>query len=363
MNSNSYCVIMAGGIGRRFWPISTKKYPKQFCDIMNVGKSFLQQTYERALQLFEPQNIFIVTGTAYEAITREQIPGIPLENILKEPFGKNTAPCIAYAAYKIAGINPDATMVVVPSDHFIYNDDIYNANILQGISFVEQSKGLLTIGIKPTRPETGYGYIQVKKGKLSKNILKVKTFTEKPDIEIAKIFLKSGDFLWNAGIFIWKVKEIINEFKNHLEDIWILFEKDYKNKENPDSPENIEHIYSQCTSISIDFGVMERSSEVYVVNGEFGWSDVGTWHAFHEISQKDENRNVFESSHILLLDSKECIINVPSQRKVVIQGLNNYIVAEKEDVLMICNREHEDNIRHFEDMLKQHEKNPGLKTP
>ena len=352
MNKNSYCVIMAGGLGRRFWPVSTKACPKQFCDILNTGKSFLRQTFERANQIFASQNIFIVTGAAYEDLTKQQIPEIPTENILKEPFGKNTAPCIAYAAYKIAQINPHANMVVVPSDHFITNDAIYLENIQKGITFVEQSGGLLTIGIKPTRPETGYGYIQIKKNDGSEFISKVKTFTEKPDKELARIFLESGDFLWNAGIFIWRVEDIIQEFKTYLEDIYLLFEQEYKSATEPDSPETIAHIYSQCRNISIDFGIMEKSTKVYVMKGEFGWSDVGTWHSFHEISPKDENNNVSNSKHARLIDTKECIINVPQNKKVIIEGIENCIIAENNDILMICHRDHEDNIRHFDDMLK-----------
>lgn len=352
MNKNSYCVIMAGGLGKRFWPVSTRACPKQFCDILNVGKSFLRQTFERANQIFDTQNIFIVTGTAYEELTKQQIPEIPSENILKEPFGKNTAPCVAYAAYRIARVNPHTSMVVVPSDHFITNDAVYLDNIQKGISFVEQFGGLLTIGINPTRPETGYGYIQIKKNKFSEFISKVKTFTEKPDKELAKVFLESGDFLWNAGIFIWKVEDIIEEFKTYLEDMYLLFEQEYKNVENPDSPENIAHIYGQCRNISIDFGIMEKSAKVYVMKGEFGWSDVGTWHSFHEISPKDENNNVSNSEQVRLIETKECIINVPQDKKVIIEGIENCIIAENNDILMICHRDHEDNIRHFDDMLK-----------
>lgn len=352
MNKNSYCVIMAGGLGKRFWPVSTKSCPKQFCDILNVGKSFLRQTFERAIQIFDSKNIFIITGVAYEDLTKEQIPEIPSENILKEPFGKNTAPCIAYAAYRIARITPQASMVVVPSDHFISNDTVYIDNIQKGISFIEQFGGLLTIGIKPTRPETGYGYIQIKKNKISEFISKVKTFTEKPDKELANVFLESGEFVWNAGIFIWKVEDIIQEFKNYLEDIYLLFEQEYKNAPDPDSQENITHIYSQCCNISIDFGIMEKSSNVYVMKGEFGWSDVGTWHSFHEISPKDEYNNVCNSEQVRLIDTKECIINVPQDKKVIIEGIENCIIAENNDILMICNRDHEDSIRHFDDMLK-----------
>lgn len=352
MNKNSYCVIMAGGFGKRFWPVSTKTCPKQFCDILNVGKSFLRQTFERACQLFDVENILVVTNTIYDELTQQQLPELPRENILKEPFGKNTAPCIAYAAYRIARENEEASMVVVPSDHFISNDAVYADNVRKGIDFVERFGGLLTIGIKPTRPETGYGYIQMKQNNISEFISKVKTFTEKPNRELAQVFLDSGDFLWNAGIFIWKVKDIIEEFRVHLEDLYIIFEQEYKGAKYPDSVENITHIYSECPSISIDFGVMEKSSSVYVLKGEFGWSDVGTWHSFHEISPKDENDNVVNSKNIVLLDAHGCIVNMPKEKKVIIEGISNCIVAENNDILMICQREHEDNIRHYDDLLK-----------
>ena len=250
MNKNSYCVIMAGGFGKRFWPVSTKTCPKQFCDILNVGKSFLRQTFERACQLFDVENILVVTNTIYDELTQQQLPELPRENILKEPFGKNTAPCIAYAAYRIARENEEASMVVVPSDHFISNDAVYADNIRKGIDFVERFGGLLTIGIKPTRPETGYGYIQMKQNNISEFISKVKTFTEKPNRELAQVFLDSGDFLWNAGIFIWKVKDIIEEFRVHLEDLYIIFEQEYKGAKYPDSVENITGAIRNCESLT-----------------------------------------------------------------------------------------------------------------
>lgn len=352
MNKNSYCVIMAGGFGKRFWPISTKACPKQFCDILNVGKSFLRQTFERACQVFDVDNILVVTNAAYDELTRQQLPELPTENILKEPFGKNTAPCIAYAAYRIARENMNANMTVVPSDHFICNDAVYADNIQEGIRFVEEHGGLLTIGIKPTRPETGYGYIQVKQKDSSELISKVKTFTEKPDKELAQVFLNSGDFLWNAGIFIWKVEDIIKEMKTHLEDLYLIFEQEYKGAKYPDSVENITHIYSACPSISIDFGIMEKSDRVFVLKGGFGWSDVGTWHSFHEISPKDENANVINSPQVTLINTKDCIINVPKGKQVIIDGLSNCIVAENNNILMICQREHEDDIRHYDDILR-----------
>ncbi len=243
-------------------------------------------------------------------------------------------------------------MVVVPSDHFITNDAVYLDNIQKGISFVEQFGGLLTIGINPTRPETGYGYIQIKKNKFSEFISKVKTFTEKPDKELAKVFLESGDFLWNAGIFIWKVEDIIEEFKTYLEDMYLLFEQEYKNGRTRILPK----ISLTSTDNAVIFpstSVSWRSPrKVYVMKGEFGWSDVGTWHSFHEISPKDENNNVSNSEQVRLIETKECIINVPQDKKVIIEGVENCIIAENNDILMICHRDHEDNIRHFDDMLK-----------
>ena len=352
MNKNSYCVIMAGGQGKRFWPVSTKARPKQFCDILNVGKSFLRQTFERACQTFHVENILVVTSSAYEELTRQQLPELPPANILKEPFGKNTAPCIAYAAFHIERMNPEADMTVVPSDHFICNDAVYADNIRRGIAFVEQYGGLLTIGIKPTRPETGYGYIQVKQNNISEFITKVKTFTEKPNKDLARVFMESGDFLWNAGIFIWKTRDIIHEIQTHLEELYSIFAQEYRGTKYPDSVENITHIYSQCPAISIDFGVMEKSENVYVMKGEFGWSDVGTWHSFHDISPKDEHDNVVNSQNIILMDSQGCIVNVPKDKKVIIDGLSDCIVAENNDILMICRKDHEDNIRHFDDMLR-----------
>lgn len=351
-SKDNYCVIMGGGIGSRFWPFSRKTMPKQFLDFFGTGRSLLQQTFDRFNKIIPTENILIVTNAIYADLVKEQLPELDPKQILLEPARRNTAPCIAWASYHIRALNPNANIVVAPSDHLILKEGEFLAAIEKGLDFVSKSDKLLTLGIKPNRPETGYGYIQIKKNKFSEFISKVKTFTEKPDKELAKVFLESGDFLWNAGIFIWKVEDIIEEFKTYLEDIYLLFEQEYKNVENPDSQENITHIYSQCRNISIDFGIMEKSAKVYVMKGEFGWSDVGTWHSFHEISPKDENNNVSNSEQVRLIDTKECIINVPQDKKVIIEGIENCIIAENNDVLMICHRDHEDNIRHFDDMLK-----------
>ena len=351
MNQNSYCVIMAGGLGNRFWPVSNSHCPKQFCDILDTGKSFIRQTYERVSEIFPIDHIYIITGSQYEDITHQQIPELPLENILKEPLARNTATCIAYSSYKIEGISPDATIVTIPSDHFITNDYAYLKDIKSGIDFVHQNGGLLTIGITPSRVETEYGYIQVKSREDKCKICPVKTFTEKPGIELATTFFESGDFLWNAGIFIWRLQDIIKEFRTHMYDLHMLFNTDSK-LNTPEEQVFIDDIYGQCTNTSIDVGIMEHSSNVYVLKGEFGWSDVGTWHAFHALSNKDENNNVSNTTDVIFQDSQNCILNIPSSRKAFIQGVNNLIIAEKDSYLMICNRDYENKIKHFEKQLK-----------
>jgi len=347
MNPNSYCLIMAGGIGNRFWPVSNRRCPKQFSDILHCGKSFIRQTYERISQIFPNHRIFIITGEEYGDITKKQIPEIPDENILKEPYVRNTATCIAYAAYKINGLNPDAYMVTLPSDHYICNDAAYLQNIREGVEFVEKQGGLLTIGIKPTRAETEYGYIQVKSKDNTRKISEVKTFTEKPNAELARMFFDSDEFLWNAGIFFWSVKDIIGEFKAYMYDLHALFDTDCK-LNTPAEANFIKSVYGQCHNISIDVGIMEKSQHVYVLKGDFGWSDVGTWHAFHALRPKDEAGNVSNSDKVVLNDAHNCIVNVPPRKNVIVQGVDDLIIAEKDNYLMICHRKDEEKIKRFE---------------
>lgn len=351
MNPNSYCVIMAGGIGNRFWPVSNQHCPKQFSDILHTGKSFIRQTYERIAQLFPNHRIFIVTGAEYEEITKKQLPEIPDENILKEPYGRNTATCIAYAAYKIRLLNPDACMVTLPSDHFISNEAAYLQDLKEGMEFVEKQGGLLTIGITPTRAETEYGYIQVKSKDKAQKISAVKTFTEKPNAELAQMFYDSDEFLWNAGIFIWNVKDIIQEFQAYMFDLHALFTTDCK-LNTPGESKFIQSVYGQCHNTSIDVGIMEKSQQVYVLKGNFGWSDVGTWHAFHALCEKDENNNVSNSEKVILNNTHDCIINVPPRKNVIVQGVDNLIIAEKDHYLMICHRKDEEKIKRFEKLFR-----------
>lgn len=350
MNNNSFCVIMAGGLGKRFWPVSNSQCPKQFSDILNTGKSFIRQTYERMSRLFSDENIFVITRKEFTDITHEQLPELPLSNILKEPIGRNTGTCIAYAAYKIAGIDPEASMVVVPSDHFVTNDFAYIEDIGDGIDFIKQKGGLLTIGIDPTRADTEYGYIQVKAKSTSEKISEVKTFTEKPDTELAETFLQSGDFLWNAGIFIWKVKDIIKEFKAHIYDLHILFTTDSR-LNTPEEQDFIDRIYGQCPNQSIDVGIMEKSSNVYVLKGDFGWSDVGTWHAFQALNKTDEHNNTSNFDNVVFMDSNNCIVNIPEGKQAIIQGVGDLIIAEQGDLLMVCHQKDEEKIKHFEKIL------------
>lgn len=351
MNLNSYCVIMAGGIGNRFWPVSNQHCPKQFSDILHTGKSFIRQTYERISQIFPNDHIFVITGEEYGKITRKELPEVPECNILKEPYVRNTATCIAYAAYKIKGISPDSYMVTIPSDHFITNDQAYLNNIKEGIAFTETNGGLLTVGIAPSRAETEYGYIQVKTKDKNKKIVAVKTFTEKPNAELAQMFYDSDEFLWNAGIFIWKVQDIISEFKTYMYDLHSLFSTDCK-LNTPAEATFVKNVYGQCHNISIDVGIMEKSSHVYVLKGDFGWSDVGTWHAFHALCEKDENNNVTNSSKVIFQDSTNCIVNVPPRKSVIIQGANDLIIAEKDNYLMICHRKDEGKIKRFEKQFR-----------
>ena len=350
MNNNYYCIIMAGGVGSRFWPLSSEKYPKQFIDILGTGKTLLQETYERFLPLCSKEKIYVVTNQDYEEIVTEQLPDIEPGQVLTEPLRKNTAPCIAYATYKIKAVDPDATLIVAPSDHLILKEETFINTIKTGVQFAENTDSLLTLGIRPNRPETNYGYIQINNDvsfKDNKNLKKVKTFTEKPNYDLARVFYESGEFYWNSGIFIWTVHSILEAFDNHLSDVNALFKKGlaFYNTEKED--DFIEKTYPECKNISIDYGIMEKASNVYVLCSEFGWSDLGTWDALYEQFNKDKSGNALLSKNVLVYDSKNCIINVADEKLAVIQGLENYIVVEANDTLLICKKEDEEDVKKF----------------
>ncbi|MCB2197133.1 MAG: mannose-1-phosphate guanylyltransferase [Bacteroidetes bacterium] len=352
---NNYCVIMAGGVGSRFWPLSRTHKPKQFLDILGTGRSLLQMTFDRFIQVCPVENIYIVTSQIYKETIHEQLPELKEEQVLLEPARRNTAPCIAYANYKILKKNPKANIVTAPSDHLILREDEFIKVIQEGLSFVSDKDAMLTLGIKPSRPETGYGYIQVNGNKHepeNKNINKVKTFTEKPNKELAKVFYESGEFFWNAGIFIWSLKSIMKAFEAHLPEIDSLFKEgiDYYNtdKEN----DFIAETYSDCKNISIDYGVMEKADNVYVYCSNFGWADLGTWGSLHENISKDEQENSIIGDKVFAYDLKNCIVNMPEDKLVVLQGLENYIVVDSDGILLVCRKEDEQEIKQYVNDVK-----------
>ena len=347
---NNYCIIMAGGIGSRFWPLSRMAKPKQFLDILGTGRTFLQQTFDRFSKIIPVENFVIVTSTKYKNLVLEQLPQIKEEQVLLEPLRRNTAPCIAYATYKIKTQNPNANLVVAPSDHVILKEEEFINQIKKGLDFVKENNALLTLGIKPCRPETAYGYIQVKKKvdfKDLDNLYKVKIFAEKPDIQMAKLFVDSGEFFWNSGIFIWSMPAIIEAFETHLQTVSSMFESGMKLYNTSDEVHFISKIYSEMQSISVDYGIMEKAGNVYVLTADFGWSDLGNWGTLYENREIDEDGNVISGDNILIYDTKNCIINISGEKVAVLQGLDGYIIAESNENLMICRREDEQQIKKF----------------
>lgn len=346
-DSHRYCVIMCGGIGSRFWPYSRTDMPKQFIDFFGTGQSLLQMTYERMLPMVEPDHIFIVTNRRYRDIIHAQLPGHPESRVLYEPDRRNTAPCIAWAAHHIAALDSEAVMMVTPCDHLITKEKIFEEEVNKGFNFVEENPVLLTIGITPTRPETGYGYIQVGSKVEPGGICKVKTFTEKPDIELAKVFVESGEFLWNAGIFLWQAEAINEAIRRYLPDLSREFDHGVSKFGTPREMEFIDSRFPACPNISIDFGVMEKADNVYVERGNFGWSDIGTWGSLYASSPKTREGNVAQNCLSLTYNSSGNIFAVEKNKLVVVSDLHGYIIAESEDVLLICPRSEEQRLRQF----------------
>jgi mannose-1-phosphate guanylyltransferase len=341
---------MAGGIGSRFWPLSKTSMPKQFLDIQGTGRTFIQQTYDRFKKLCPDENFYVVTSVDYKDLVLTQLPELKETQVLLEPLRRNTAPCVAYASYKILTINPNANIIVAPSDHHIQEGKAFLEVIQTGLDFVSHNDALLTLGVTPSRPETGYGYIQIgNTNPIAKyeNLHKVKTFTEKPDIQLAKIFFESGEFFWNSGIFIWSLKSILNAFDSHLSSVSDLFKKGQKLYGTADEVPFLNKTYSECQNISIDYGIMEKASNVYVLCSDFGWSDLGTWGSLYENSAKDNLGNVVSGKNIMLYGANNCIVNMPDEKLVVLQGLDGYIVVESEGTLLVCRKEDEQQIRQF----------------
>lgn len=347
MNDNFYVAIMAGGIGSRFWPKSRVHYPKQFIDILNTGKSLIQWTYERFCPFIPEQNIFIVTSEEYTDIVKEQLPQIPVNNIVSEPSRKNTAPCIAYISFKIAQLNPDAILIVAPADHLILDNNAFQSICEHAINFVNKNEALITLGIKPTYPNTGYGYIQHKAETIEENVYAVKTFTEKPNLELAKTFIESGDFLWNAGIFIWKLKTIITAFEKYQPEMHELFAGEKEKFNSHNEKKAIEQIYPLCTNVSIDYAIMEKADNVYVIPSSFGWSDLGTWGSAYDNLEKDYLGNAVAGDNVIIIDATKCMVSAPHDKLLVLQGLDDFIVVDTPDVLLICKQDKEQEIKEY----------------
>lgn len=335
---------MCGGIGSRFWPYSRQDMPKQFIDFFGTGRSLLQMTYDRILPLVPAENILVVTNRRYAELVKQQLPAVNDSQILLEPDRRNTAPCIAWAAYHIAALDPEATMIVTPSDHLITRETVFHECVNRGFEFVESNEALLTLGITPTRPETGYGYIQIGK-EIEPGLMKVKTFTEKPDLELAQVFIDSGEFFWNAGIFLWRVSAIKDALHRYLPDLTGQFDAGLEYFATPEEKRFIDNAFPACPSISIDFGVMEKADNVYVEIVDLGWSDLGTWGSLYENSPKNLANNVTQKCKVVAYNSTGNIFMAPDDKLVVVNGLKDFVVADAGDVLMICPKSEEQKIR------------------
>lgn len=353
MNKNNrYCVIMAGGTGTRFWPVSSTARPKQFLDVADTGKSFIRITYERFMKIVPKENILIVTADKYKELVTEQIPDFDPDNILLEPYSRNTAPCIAYATYKLLQRNPDARMVVTPSDHMIADEDAFVQVINDTFDYVDTNDVLMTLGVLPTRPDTNYGYIQACGGKnayMQEKPMPVKTFTEKPDRELAKVFIGTGEFFWNSGIFVWKAQTIREEMEKHLPEVTGMFKEWERVLGTRIESDFVARAYTDCPNISIDYGVMEKTDRAWMYPAKFGWTDIGTWESLYNyIPRKDGHGNAFNMPHTLIEDSNNVLaISTDKKKLFAIKGLEDFVIVDTDDVLMICPKDD----RKFKDFI------------
>ena len=341
-----YCVIMCGGIGSRFWPYSRAALPKQFIDFLGTGRSLLQMSYDRIREVIPAENILIMTNERYASLVAEQLPMLEPGQILLEPARRNTAPCIAWAAWHIAARDPEASMIVTPADHVITRERLFVDSVLEGFEFVEANNALLTFGITPVRPETGYGYIQVGDS-VAENLNKVKTFTEKPDLELAKVFVGSGEFFWNSGIFLWRTSAIREAIRKYVPDVAAVFSSASDNIYCDPAAERdfINEVFPSCVNISIDYSVMEKADNVYVETVKFGWNDLGTWSALYDLSPKNNEKNVTQNCNVLAYNSTGNIFAVRGEKLIVVDGLEDYIVADADGVLLVCPKAREQKIR------------------
>jgi len=351
--TSTYVAIMAGGVGSRFWPSSRSTHPKQFLDILGVGKSLLQLTFERFLNLCPSEHIFIVTNGIYRDLVKEQLPALTDNQILCEPSRNNTAPCIAYAALKIQGLDPDANMIVAPSDHVILQEGAFLEALREGLAFTAAHDALLTLGIQPSRPDTGYGYIHFERTAAEGRVHAVRQFTEKPPLEQAQAFLASGDYLWNAGIFVWRVHSVMDAFRHHAAAIYDILGKGREVYNTPAEQAFIDTYYPSTPNISVDFAIMEKADNVYTIPSSFGWSDLGTWASLFAESPKDGQGNAALASAHLLDDTTDCLIKARPEKLVVIKGLHDFIVVDEPDALLIYPKNKEQEIKNVTESVKQ----------
>ncbi|MBO4660349.1 MAG: mannose-1-phosphate guanylyltransferase [Prevotella sp.] len=346
----NHVVIMAGGVGSRFWPMSTVERPKQFIDVLGVGRSLLQLTFDRFKGICPPENVWILTNQSYADIVHEQLPEVPEGNILKEPCRRNTAPCIAYVSWRIKNTDVDANIVITPSDHIVVNTNEFQRVIKQCMKFTSETDAIVTLGMKPNRPETGYGYIQADLRLASprnKEIYRVDHFREKPDLATAQKYIKQNNFFWNAGIFIWSASTIINAFRVYNPSIAKIFDSIRSKLGTPEEQKLIDERYPECENISVDYAIMEKAEEIFVCPADFGWSDLGTWGSLQTHLQRDLYGNAVIGENVKLFDSRNCIVHTTEEKKVIIQGLEGFIVAEKNDTLLICKLSEEQKIKQY----------------
>jgi len=358
MKKDNYVAIMAGGIGSRFWPMSRTVFPKQFLDILNQGRTLIQSTYDRFAQFIPKENIYVVTSQQYESIVIKQLPHINPENILCEPSRKNTAPCVAYISYKLKQLNPKSNLICAPADNIVADSTAFTKVSIESLYCTAKHNTLLTLGIKPTNPNTGYGYIQYEEQSVTDNVYKVKTFTEKPDVELAKTFIASGDFLWNAGIFVWQTKNIVQAFEKYLPEIHEVFDAEKDAFNTAEEKAAIEKIYPQCVNISIDYGIIEKADNVYVIPSSFGWSDLGAWGSAYDNLEKDYLENAVVGNNVIIFDAVKNMVHADNKKLVLLQGLEDFIVVDTHDVLLICKKEKEQQIKEY---LAEVKRNKGEK--
>lgn len=342
---------MAGGIGSRFWPVSRTNYPRQFLDILGTGQTLIQQAFGRMEKLVPPDHIYIITSADYTALVEEQFPGMPKKNILSETERKNTAPCIAYTSFRLFKEDADATVIVAPADHLISDDQEFSRVCKLGQEFVLENNALVTLGIQPTHANTSYGYIQYEKNQMDTNVFKVKGFKEKPERDLAMEYISRGDYLWNSGIFIWKVADILESFQKFLPQVYQLFNNELAAMNSLFEKEVVKKIYASCPDISIDLAVLEKADNVFIIPALFAWSDLGTWTSAWENMDKDENKNAV-SGNVIMMESSNCVVSAPDNKLIVLQGLNDYIIVDTSDVLLICEKKKEPHIKEYVQQMR-----------